>query len=225
MEILKSIVDFVLHIDSHLVELVARYGALLVPILFIIVFCETGLVVTPFLPGDSLLFAAGALAAVDISGSLNILVLWVVLAVAAILGDSVNYAIGKRIGKGVFKPGNRILKLEYLERTEEFYEKHGSKTIILARFVPIVRTFAPFVAGVGNMDYKRFITYNFVGGLLWVTLFLAAGFLFGNVPFIKENFSLVTIGIILVSVVPMGLELLKERSRSRNKSAAPASVK
>ena len=225
MEILKSIVDFVLHIDSHLVELVARYGALLVPILFIIVFCETGLVVTPFLPGDSLLFAAGALAAVDISGSLNILVLWVVLSVAAILGDSVNYAIGKRIGKGVFKPGNRILKLEYLERTEEFYEKHGSKTIILARFVPIVRTFAPFVAGVGNMDYKRFITYNFVGGLLWVTLFLAAGFLFGNVPFIKENFSLVTIGIILVSVVPMGLELLKERSRSRNKSAAPASVK
>jgi len=223
MEILKSIVDFVLHIDSHLVELVARYGALLVPILFIIVFCETGLVVTPFLPGDSLLFAAGALAAVDISGSLNILVLWVVLAVAAILGDSVNYAIGKRIGKGVFKPGNRILKLEYLERTEEFYEKHGSKTIILARFVPIVRTFAPFVAGVGNMDYKRFITYNFVGGLLWVTLFLAAGFLFGNVPFIKENFSLVTIGIILVSVVPMGLELLKERQRSKNKATAPAS--
>ncbi len=225
MEILKSIVDFVLHIDSHLVELVARYGALLVPILFVIIFCETGLVVTPFLPGDSLLFAAGALAAVDTSGSLNILVLWVVLSVAAILGDSVNYAIGKRIGKGVFKPGNRILKLEYLERTEEFYEKHGNKTIILARFVPIVRTFAPFVAGVGNMDYKRFITYNFVGGLLWVTLFLAAGFLFGNVPFIKENFSLVTIGIILVSVVPMGLELLKERSRSRNKSAAPASVK
>ena len=187
MEILKLIVDFVLHIDSHLVDLVARYGAWLVPILFVIVFCETGLVVTPFLPGDSLLFAAGALAAVDTSGSLNILVLWVVLSVAAILGDSVNYAIGKRIGKGVFKPGNRILKLEYLERTEEFYEKHGNKTIILARFVPIVRTFAPFVAGVGNMDYKRFITYNFVGGLLWVTIFLAAGYLFGNVPFIKEN--------------------------------------
>ena len=225
MEILKSIVDFVLHIDSHLVDLVARYGAWLVPILFVIVFCETGLVVTPFLPGDSLLFAAGALAAVDTSGSLNILVLWVVLSVAAILGDSVNYAIGKRIGKGVFKPGNRILKLEYLQRTEEFYEKHGNKTIILARFVPIVRTFAPFVAGVGNMDYKRFITYNFVGGLLWVTIFLAAGYLFGNVPFIKENFSLVTIGIILVSVVPMVLELLKERSRSRNKSAAPASGK
>lgn len=225
MELLKTIVDFVLHIDSHLVELVARYGAMLVPILFIIVFCETGLVVTPFLPGDSLLFAAGALAAVDTSGSLNILVLWVVLSVAAILGDSVNYAIGKRIGKGVFKPGNRILKLEYLERTEEFYEKHGNKTIILARFVPIVRTFAPFVAGVGNMDYKRFITYNFVGGLLWVTIFLAAGYLFGNVPFIKENFSLVTIGIILVSVVPMVLEVLKERSRSRNKSAAPASGK
>ena len=225
MEILKLIVDFVLHIDSHLVDLVARYGAWLVPILFVIVFCETGLVVTPFLPGDSLLFAAGALAAVDTSGSLNILVLWVVLSVAAILGDSVNYAIGKRIGKGVFKPGNRILKLEYLERTEEFYEKHGNKTIILARFVPIVRTFAPFVAGVGNMDYKRFITYNFVGGLLWVTIFLAAGYLFGNVPFIKENFSLVTIGIILVSVVPMGLELLKERQRSKNKATAPASGK
>ena len=225
MDLLKTILDSVLHIDSHLADLVARYGAMLVPILFVIIFCETGLVVTPFLPGDSLLFAAGALSAIDTSGSLHIVVLWVVLAAAAILGDSVNYAIGKRIGKGVFKPGNRILKLEYLERTEEFYEKHGNKTIILARFVPIVRTFAPFVAGVGNMDYRRFITYNFIGGLAWVTLFLAAGYVFGNVPFIKQNFSLVTIGIVLVSVVPMGLELLKERSRSKKESTAPVAGK
>ena len=222
MEIIKSIIDFVLHIDGHLETLVAQYGTLLVPILFVIVFCETGLVVTPFLPGDSLLFAAGALSAADKSGSLNIFVLWIVLIIAAILGDSVNYAIGKRLGKGIFKPGNKILRPEYLARTEAFYEKHGNRTIILARFVPIVRTFAPFVAGVGNMDYKRFITYNVVGGVAWVTLFLFVGYFIGNFSFIKENFKYVTILIVLVSVLPMVIEFIKERRSHSAQTATSA---
>lgn len=211
MEIIKTIIDFVLNIDGHLEQLVAQYGVWLVPILFVIIFCETGLVVTPFLPGDSLLFAAGALSAADKSGSLNIFVLWGVLIIAAILGDTVNYSIGKRLGKGIFKPGNKILKPEYLARTEAFYEKHGNRTIILARFVPIVRTFAPFVAGVGNMHYRRFATYNVVGGVVWVTLFLFVGYFVGNIPFIKKNFEIVTILIVLVSVVPMAIEFIKER--------------
>ncbi len=211
MEIIKTIIDFVLNIDGHLEQLVAQYGVWLVPILFVIIFCETGLVVTPFLPGDSLLFAAGALSAADKSGSLNIFVLWGVLIIAAILGDTVNYSIGKRLGKGIFKPGNKILKPEYLARTEAFYEKHGNRTIILARFVPIVRTFAPFVAGVSNMHYRRFATYNVVGGVVWVTLFLFVGYFVGNIPFIKKNFEIVTILIVLVSVVPMAIEFIKER--------------
>jgi membrane-associated protein len=222
MDIIKSIIDFVLHIDGHLAEIISQYGPWIYAILFLIVFCETGLVVTPFLPGDSLLFAAGALAAS--TGKMSILVLWGLLTLAAILGDGVNYFIGKRIGKGVFKPGNRILKLDYLHKTEQFYEKHGNKTIILARFVPIVRTFAPFVAGVGNMNYSRFATYNIVGGILWVTLFLFAGWFFGNIPFVKENFEFVTIGIILVSVLPMVLEFLKAR-RERKSEASVASAK
>ncbi len=216
MEIIKSIIDFVLHIDSHLADIISQYGPWVYAILFLIVFCETGLVVTPFLPGDSLLFAAGALAAS--TGKLSIVVLWGLLALAAILGDGVNYFIGKRVGKGIFKPGNRILKPEYLHKTEEFYEKHGNKTIILARFVPIVRTFAPFVAGVGDMNYSRFATYNIVGGLLWVTLFLFAGYLFGNIPFVKDNFEFVTIGIVLVSVLPMVLEFLKARRESKHEA-------
>jgi membrane-associated protein len=222
MDIIKSIIDFVLHIDGHLAEIISQYGPWIYAILFLIVFCETGLVVTPFLPGDSLLFAAGALAAS--TGKMSILVLWGLLTLAAILGDGVNYFIGKRIGKGVFKPGNRILKLDYLHKTEQFYEKHGNKTIILARFVPIVRTFAPFVAGVGNMNYSRFATYNIVGGILWVTLFLFAGWFFGNIPFVKENFEFVTIGIILVSVLPMVLEFVKAR-RERKSETSVASAK
>lgn len=217
MDIIKSIIDFVLHIDGHLAEIISQYGPWIYAILFLIVFCETGLVVTPFLPGDSLLFAAGALAAS--TGKMSILVLWGLLTLAAILGDGVNYFIGKRIGKGVFKPGNRILKLDYLHKTEQFYEKHGNKTIILARFVPIVRTFAPFVAGVGNMNYSRFATYNIVGGILWVTLFLFAGWFFGNIPFVKENFEFVTIGIILVSVLPMVLEFLKARREQKSETS------
>ncbi len=218
MDILKSILDFILHIDGHLADLITQYGAWIYVLLFAIIFAETGFVVTPFLPGDSLLFAAGALTAS--TGKLNILLLWVLLMAAAVLGDAVNYFIGKRVGKGIFKPGNRILKMEYLHKTEHFYEKHGNKTIILARFVPIVRTFAPFVAGVGNMNYTRFATYNIVGGALWVTLFLFAGYLFGNIPFVKENFEIVTIGIVLVSVLPMAFEYLKSRRESKREQQA-----
>ncbi len=209
MELIRSLFDFVLHIDKNLELLISQYGVWLYLILFVIVFCETGLVVTPFLPGDSLLFAAGALAAS--TGQLNVLILWLLLCVAAILGDTVNYAIGKKLGISIFSDNARVLKTQYLRKTEAFYEKHGNKTIILARFVPIVRTFAPFVAGVGSMQYRRFITYNVIGGVVWVTLFLTVGYLIGNIPIIKNNFSLVTILIIIVSVVPMVLEVLKER--------------
>jgi membrane-associated protein len=222
MEIINSIISYILHLEAHLAELIAQYGIWVYGFLFMIIFAETGFVVTPFLPGDSLLFAAGALTAS--TGQMSILLLWVLLAAAAILGDAVNYLIGKRVGKGIFKPGNRILKMEYLHKTEHFYEKHGNKTIILARFVPIVRTFAPFVAGVGNMNYARFGTYNIIGGVAWVTIFLLAGFLFGNIPFIKDNFELVTIGIILVSVLPMLYEYLKSRRESRLAAATEASV-
>ena len=215
MEIIRSLFDFVLHIDKNLELLISQYGVWLYLILFVIVFCETGLVVTPFLPGDSLLFAAGALAAS--TGQLNVLILWLLLCVAAILGDTVNYAIGKKLGISIFSDNARVLKTQYLRKTEAFYEKHGNKTIILARFVPIVRTFAPFVAGVGSMQYRRFITYNVIGGVVWVTLFLTVGYLIGNIPIIKNNFSLVTILIIIVSVVPMVLEVLKER---RERAAA-----
>ena len=218
MEIIRSLFDFVLHIDKNLELLISQYGVWLYLILFVIVFCETGLVVTPFLPGDSLLFAAGALAAS--TGQLNVLILWLLLCVAAVLGDTVNYAIGKKLGVSIFSDNARVLKTQYLRKTEAFYEKHGNKTIILARFVPIVRTFAPFVAGVGSMQYRRFITYNVIGGVVWVTLFLTVGYLVGNIPIIKNNFSLVTILIIIVSVVPMVLEVLKER---RERAAAHSS--
>ena len=218
MEIIRSLFDFVLHIDKNLELLISQYGVWLYLILFVIVFCETGLVVTPFLPGDSLLFAAGALAAS--TGQLNVLILWLLLCVAAILGDTVNYAIGKKLGISIFSDNARVLKTQYLRKTAAFYEKHGNKTIILARFVPIVRTFAPFVAGVGSMQYRRFITYNVIGGVVWVTLFLTVGYLIGNIPIIKNNFSLVTILIIIVSVVPMVLEVLKER---RERAAAHSS--
>lgn len=213
MDVIKSILDFLLHVDEHLAILIAQYGTWIYALLFVIIFAETGFVVTPFLPGDSLLFAAGALAAS--TGQLSIILLWVLLAGAAVLGDAVNYFIGKRVGKSVFKPGNRILKMDYLHKTEQFYEKHGNKTIILARFVPIVRTFAPFVAGVGNMNYAHFATYNIVGGVAWVTIFLFAGFLFGNIPFVKHNFELVTIGIVLVSVLPMVIEFIRSRRESK----------
>ncbi|HEU0076874.1 MAG TPA: DedA family protein, partial [Longimicrobiaceae bacterium] len=199
MQLIREFIDYFLHLDVHLGELIRDYGGWTYGILFAIIFCETGLVVTPFLPGDSLLFATGALAA---GGAMNVFVLWVLLCVAAIVGDSVNYSIGKAVGLRVFKPDARVLKTEYLLRTEEFYAKYGGKTIIIARFIPIVRTYAPFVAGASRMDYGRFITYNVIGGVVWITSFLFAGYFFGNIPAVKDNFGLVIVVIILLSVLP-----------------------
>jgi membrane-associated protein len=211
MDFIAKVVDFVLHLDTHLSGLIQTYGFWTYLILFLVIFCETGLVVTPFLPGDSLLFAAGALAA---SGSLKIGWLFLILAVAAILGDTVNYWIGKIIGPKVFaKEKSRIFKKEYLDRTHRFYEKYGTETIILARFVPIVRTFAPFVAGIGRMSYGKFLSYNVIGGFLWVALFTFGGYFFGNIPFVKKNFSLVILAIILISLVPILWEYLKHRKK------------
>jgi len=222
MDFLKSIVDLFLHLDDYLNVAIQMYGFWTYGLLFVVIFIETGLVITPFLPGDSLLFAAGTFAAL---GSLNIYLLWGLLVVAAVLGDTVNYGIGHKLGLAIFDTQNRflkkVLKKEYLAKTEAFYAKHGGKTIVLARFVPIVRTFAPFVAGVGTMEYGRFISYNVIGGFLWVTLFLFMGNFFGNIPFVKANFELVIIGIILVSVVPMFVEFLKARSEKKANAAGP----
>ena len=214
MEFIKFIIDFILHIDDHLVELSSQYGIWVYAIIFLIVFCETGLVVTPFLPGDSLLFATGTIVVLPGSG-LNIFLMGLVVIVAAILGDTTNYHIGKAFGSRVLNKPSRFIKQEYLEKTHAFYEKHGGKTIIYARFIPIIRTFAPFVAGIGIMNYGRFITYNVVGGVLWTVLFLGAGYLFGNIPFIRDNFSMVIIAIILVSLLPVLIELYKARFGSR----------
>lgn len=213
MEVLHNIVSFFLHFDEHLLSAVSQFGTLTYGILFLIVFLETGLVVTPFLPGDSLLFAAGAISA---GGVLNVFVLFVLLTLAAILGDTVNYWIGHHLGAKVFQTGNsRFFKVEYLEKTRQFYAKHGGKTIILARFVPIVRTFAPFVAGVGKMHYGEFLTYNIIGGVLWVAIFTFLGYFFGNLPFIQENFHYAVVVIVLVSVLPMVFEYLKHKKESR----------
>lgn len=211
MDLLRDFIEFFLHIDEHLVEIIRTYGFWTYAILFTIIFCETGLVVTPFLPGDSLLFAAGALAAAEGGDTLNVMLLFGLLAAAAIFGDTVNYFVGKYIGEKVFDMRLPFLKREYLERTHRFYEKYGGKTIIVARFVPIVRTFAPFVAGVGSMTYGTFILYNVVGGIGWVAIFVFGGFIFGNIPFIKHNFEFVTIAIILISVLPIVLEFVKAR--------------
>jgi len=213
MEFIKFIIDFILHIDDHLVELSSQYGVWIYAIIFLIVFCETGLVVTPFLPGDSLLFATGAIVVLPGSG-LNILVMALVVVVAAILGDTVNYHIGKLIGNKVMNKPNRFIKKEYLDKTHAFYEKHGGKTIIYARFIPIIRTFAPFVAGIGVMNYSKFITYNVVGGVLWTVLFLGAGYLFGNISFIRNNFSMVILAIIFISLIPVFLELFKAKFKT-----------
>jgi membrane-associated protein len=203
-------VDFVLHLDVHLVELLRDYGLWIYLILFAIVFAETGFVVTPFLPGDSLLFAAGALAAIDTSGTLSAPLLCVVLVVAAITGNTTNYHIGRWIGPPAFSGRYRYLKVEYLRRTEDFFVKWGTWTIVLSRFAPIIRTCAPFVAGIGRMPYARFQTYNVVGGLAWVLIFVWAGYFFGNIPLIKDNFGLVTIGIIVASLIPVAWVALKK---------------
>lgn len=213
MEIIQSIIDFILHIDKHLVEIVSEYQTWTYLILFLIIFAETGLVVTPFLPGDSLLFAAGAIVAKEESG-LNIFLMAAILIIAAILGDMVNYLIGDYIGPRAFSGKYKLLKKEYLEKTQAFYVKHGGKTIIYARFIPIIRTFAPFVAGVGTMSYSKFASYNVIGGVLWVVSFLFIGFFFGNLPIIKQNFTYVIFAIILLSLLPPIIELLKGKSKT-----------
>lgn len=212
MELIKRLIDLILHLDQHLVELVSQYGSWTYAILFLIIFCETGLVVTPILPGDSLLFAVGALSA---TGALDPLVLVVLLSIAAIGGDTVNYWIGHKLGPRVFqKESSLLLNKKHLERTHEFYEKYGGKTILLARFIPIVRTFAPFVAGIGSMTYGRFIVYNVVGGVVWITIFVYAGYFFGNIPVVKKNFTLVILAIIVISILPAVIEYLRQRRSS-----------
>ncbi len=203
-----EMIDFILHIDLYLGQLIAAYGLVTYAILFVIIFVETGLVFTPFLPGDSLLFAAGALAA---PGAFNIFVLLGLLIIAAILGDTVNYWIGHFFGEKLIANPKMLIKKEHIDKTKAFFDKHGGKTIILARFVPIVRTFAPFVAGIGQMSYPKFISFNVIGGIAWVSLFLLSGFYFGNLPSVKHNFSLVIMGIILVSVLPMLVEVVRNK--------------
>jgi membrane-associated protein len=210
MELFASLLDLFLHLDEHLANVINQYGVWTYGILFAVIFLETGVVVTPFLPGDSLLFAAGTFAAL---GTMNVYLLAGLLIAAAILGDSVNYSIGHYLGERAYKI--KWIKKEYLDRTHAFFEKHGGKTIFLARFVPIVRTFAPFVAGIGRMSYGYFITYNFVGGIVWVLLFTFAGYFFGNIPFVRRNFEFVIIGIILVSVAPMFVEWWKARREAK----------
>jgi membrane-associated protein len=218
MEFLPSVVDFFIHLDRHLAEVIRDYGVWTYAILFTIVFLETGLVVTPLLPGDSLLFAAGSFAAL---GALDLSLLFVLLTVAAILGDTVNYAIGHYLGPKVFHyPKSRFFNPDHLKKTHDFYERYGGKTIIIARFVPIVRTFAPFVAGIGAMSYPRFVTYNVVGGIVWVAACLGAGYFFGNLPFVKKNFSLVILAIIVVSVMPAAFEYWRHRSQAKPTATA-----
>jgi membrane-associated protein len=211
-------IDIVLHLDKHLVDLLSDYDGWIYVILFGVIFCETGLVVTPFLPGDSLLFAVGALSAVDTSGTLNPVLVFVLLSIAAVAGNTVNYQIGRAIGPPAFSGRYRLLKVEYLHRTEEFFKRHGGMAVALSRFMPIIRTFAPFVAGVGRMPYPRFLAYNLLGGTLWVALFVWGGYLFGNIPLVKRNFGIVTILIIVASLIPLLLTVL----RSKTSSSEPA---
>ncbi|MBS9433523.1 DedA family protein [Photorhabdus hainanensis] len=211
MDFAKFIIDFILHIDIHLAELVARYGHWIYGILFLILFCETGLVITPFLPGDSLLFVAGALAALD-SNDLNVHLMVVLMIIAAVIGDAVNYAIGRIFGERLFiNPNSKIFRRSYLDKTHEFYEKHGGKAIILARFVPIIRTFAPFVAGMGKMSYRRFAAYNVIGALVWVLLFTYSGYIFGDMPMVQQNLKLLIVAIIFISILPGVIEIWRHR--------------
>lgn len=208
MEFLQTLIDLFVHLDEHLSNIILQFGGWTYLILFLVIFAETGFVVTPFLPGDSLLFAIGAFAA---NGSLDLWTSVFLLLAAAILGDTVNYSIGHYIGPRVFSDNVRFLKREHLEKTRAFYEKHGGKTIILARFIPIIRTFAPFVAGVGVMNYRRFISFNVIGAVIWVPLFTLTGYFFGNLPFVKKNFEYVILAIIFLSVLPAVYEYLKDR--------------
>ena len=217
MEIISELVDFILHLDVYLNSIIKNFGIWTYLILFLIIFLETGVVITPFLPGDSLLFAAGSFAAL---GSLNVFALVILLTLAAILGDTLNYWVGHFIGPRAFSGNIRILKKEYLDRTHEFYEKHGGKTIILACFIPIIRTFAPFVAGIGAMDYPHFFFYNVIGAILWVSIFTFGGYFFGNLPFVRDNFTIVIMVIILISVLPGVFEFLREKFKSRKEIEA-----
>lgn len=221
MEVVYSLIDFILHIDQHLVEIVNDYQMWTYLILFLIIFIETGVVVMPFLPGDSLLFAAGMLAAQP--NDLNVWILIALLLVAAIAGDSMNYSIGRRFGMQITKFklfGKRVVKDEQIEKTHSFYEKYGSKTIVIARFVPIVRTLAPFVGGIGRMHYGTFLTYNVVGGFLWVVGITLAGYFLGNIPLIRDNFSTVVLLIIFLSILPIIFEIIKEKMSNRNRKVA-----
>ena len=211
MEVITTLIDFILHIDVYLKDIIQNYGVWTYGLLFLIIFMETGFVVTPFLPGDSLLFAAGTFTA-GADPALNVWVLWILVFIAAVLGDTVNYWIGNKVGPKAFEQDYRFLKKEYLERTQRFYEKHGGKTIILARFVPIVRTFAPFIAGVGTMDYGRFLSFNVIGAFLWTAIFVFLGYFFGQIPFVQKNFELVVVVIILISVVPMVVEYVRAKA-------------
>jgi membrane-associated protein len=223
MDFVRGVVDFVLHLDVHLGDIIQRYGVHTYALLFLIVFLETGVVVTPILPGDSLLFAAGSFAGL---GALRLWPVFAVCCAAAILGDSANYAIGAYLGPKVFHyPKSRFFNPEHLRKTHEFYEKYGGKTIIIARFIPIIRTFAPFVAGVGKMSYGRFLSYNVVGGLLWVSVCVFAGYFFGNLSFVKKNFSVVILAIIVISLLPAVFEYLKHRAERKRSLAANRGAK
>ncbi len=212
MEPLSSFISIILHLDIYLNQIVLEYKNTTYGILFFVIFLETGLVAVPFLPGDSLLFAAGTIAAL---GTLNPLWLIALLSTAAILGDTVNYWIGRHAGSKLYSMEMRFIKKEHLDKTRHFYDKHGGKTIIIARFIPIIRTFAPFVAGIGKMHYLRFLSFNVIGGILWVTLFISGGYYFGNIPIIKRNFTLVILAIIVISLIPATLELLKHRRKKK----------
>ena len=215
---MSFLIDLFLHLDKHMAAVIVQYGTWTYALLFFVIFMETGFVVTPFLPGDSLLFAAGTFASPALGSALNIWVLFGLMCIAAILGDTVNYWIGHFVGPKAFTGEVRFLKKEYLDRTHAFFEKYGGKTIIIARFVPIVRTFAPFVAGVGAMSYGRFLSYNVIGGIAWVALFTFLGYFFGTLPFVQAHFSLVVLAIILISVMPAVYEVLKARSQSARKA-------
>ena len=212
MEFVQQLFDFIIHFDEYLADIIARFGPWTLAILFIIIFMETGLVVTPFLPGDSLIFAAGTFAA---QGAFSPWAVFILLSIAAVLGDTVNYWIGHRVGAKAYTGEVRWIKKDYMERTHAFFEKHGGKAIFLARFVPIVRTFAPFVAGVSRMPYSFFIRWNVIGGIIWVAIFTALGFFFGNIPFVQEHFELVIVAIVIISVIPAVVEALKTRKEMR----------
>ena len=220
MDLFATLIDFILHLDRHLVELLVRYDVWIYAILFLIVFAETGLVVTPFLPGDSLLFAVGALAAIDTSGTLNVHLMAMLLITAAILGNTTNYHVGRWIGPPAFSGKYRLLKVQYLRQAEGYFIKYGASTIVISRFVPILRTVAPFVAGIARMPYLRYQAYSITGAFLWVLLLLYAGYFFGNIPLVRNNFSLVTIGIIIVSLVPVVVTVVKARADAARAAGA-----